>query len=102
MLRPGQRTSEEGKGTVDSMDENMIQLLLKDQADAAEKQAQQHAATFQMQFNELCAELQATRGLLQTRYGSGGDLGSMLPRSMRLDVPKFNGADPESWNIFNY
>ncbi|GJW16251.1 hypothetical protein Tco_0020384 [Tanacetum coccineum] len=79
------------------MDENMIRLLLKDQADAAEKQAQQQVAAFQMQFDVLRAELQATRGLLQTRYEGGGDLGSMLPRSMRLDVPKFNGADPESW-----
>ncbi|GJT82212.1 hypothetical protein Tco_1056554 [Tanacetum coccineum] len=65
--------------TVDSMDENMIRLLLKDQADAAEKQAQQHATTFQMQFDALRAELHATRGLLQTRYEGGGDLGSTLP-----------------------
>ncbi|GKB89781.1 hypothetical protein Tco_0962053 [Tanacetum coccineum] len=68
MLRPRQQTSEEEKGTVDGMDENMIRLLLKDQA---------------------------TRGLLQTLYGGSGGLGSTLPRSMRLDVPKFNGADPE-------
>ncbi|GKG16168.1 hypothetical protein Tco_0358491, partial [Tanacetum coccineum] len=60
--------------TVHSMDENMIHLLLKDQTDAAEKQAQQQAATFQMQFDALCAKLHATRGLLQTRYGGGGDL----------------------------
>ncbi|GKE80568.1 hypothetical protein Tco_1550568, partial [Tanacetum coccineum] len=83
--------------TVDGMDKNMIRLLLKDQADAAEKQAQQHAATFQMQFDALRAELQATRGLLQTRYEGGGDLGSTLPCSMRLDVPKFIRENPKSW-----
>ncbi|GJR75689.1 ty3-gypsy retrotransposon protein [Tanacetum coccineum] len=27
----------------------------------------------------------------------GGDSGSALPRAMRLDVPKFNGTDPDSW-----
>ncbi|GJS82684.1 hypothetical protein Tco_0749225 [Tanacetum coccineum] len=78
------------------MDENMIRLLLKDQADTSEKQAQ-HVAAFRMQFDALRAELQTTRGLLQTCYGGEGDLGSTLPRSMRLDVPKFNRVDPESW-----
>nr|GEY60452.1 RNA-directed DNA polymerase, eukaryota [Tanacetum cinerariifolium] len=29
--------------------------------------------------------------------GDGGDEGLMLPRSMRLDVPKFSGDDPERW-----
>nr|GEW46882.1 hypothetical protein [Tanacetum cinerariifolium] len=41
--------------------------------------------------------VQETMELVQARHGGGGDQGSLLPRSMRLDVPKFNGADPESW-----
>ncbi|GJZ42402.1 hypothetical protein Tco_0589288 [Tanacetum coccineum] len=52
---------------------------------------------FQAQFAALHAELQETKGLVQARHGGGGDQGSLLPRSMRLDVPKFNGADLESW-----
>ncbi|GJS33671.1 retrotransposon-related protein [Tanacetum coccineum] len=31
------------------------------------------------------------------RPGSGGDPGLLLPRSMRLDVPKFTGEDPDKW-----
>ncbi|GJY04587.1 hypothetical protein Tco_0370527 [Tanacetum coccineum] len=57
----------------------------------------QQAASFQLQFDTLCAELQATRGLLQNCAGGGGDQGALLSRSMRLDVPKFSGVDPESW-----
>nr|GEW38540.1 putative RNA-directed DNA polymerase, eukaryota, reverse transcriptase zinc-binding domain protein [Tanacetum cinerariifolium] len=53
------------------------------------------AAAFQLQFDALREELQATRGLLQVRHGGGGEPG--LPRSMRLDLPKFTGVDPESW-----
>ncbi|GKB74040.1 hypothetical protein Tco_0935452 [Tanacetum coccineum] len=68
------------------MDKNAIKLLLKEQSDG-----------FQAQFAALHAELQETKGLVQARHGGGGDQGSLLPRSMRLDVPKFNGADPESW-----
>ena len=52
---------------------------------------------FQAQFAALHAELHVTKGLLQSRHGAGGDPGSLLPRSMRLHVPKFTGADPESW-----
>ncbi|GKA73965.1 ty3-gypsy retrotransposon protein, partial [Tanacetum coccineum] len=48
-----------------------------------------------IQFDALREELQAARGLLQARHGGGGEPG--LPRSMRLDVPKFTGVDPESW-----
>ncbi|PWA58030.1 hypothetical protein CTI12_AA406450 [Artemisia annua] len=77
------------------MDENTIRLWLKEQQDAAEKLAQQQAAAFQLQFEALRAELQETKGLLQVRHGGGGEPG--LPRSMRLDVPKFTGIDPESW-----
>ncbi|GJW44051.1 ty3-gypsy retrotransposon protein [Tanacetum coccineum] len=43
------------------------------------------------------AELQETKNLLQVRHGGGGDSGSALPRAMRLDVPKFNVTDPDSW-----
>ncbi|GJT23350.1 1-aminocyclopropane-1-carboxylate synthase-like protein [Tanacetum coccineum] len=35
--------------------------------------------------------------ILKALHGGGGDQGSLLPRSMRLYVPKFNGDDPESW-----
>ncbi|GKF92439.1 hypothetical protein Tco_0279158, partial [Tanacetum coccineum] len=59
--------------------------------------AQQQAAAFQLQFDTLRTELQATRGLLLNRAGGGGDQGLLLPRSMRLDVPKFTGDDPERW-----
>ncbi|GJW70089.1 transposon ty3-I gag-pol polyprotein [Tanacetum coccineum] len=31
------------------------------------------------------------------RQEGGGDAGSLLPRSMRLDVPKFSGTNPESY-----
>ncbi|GKB01594.1 ty3-gypsy retrotransposon protein [Tanacetum coccineum] len=45
----------------------------------------------------LRSELHAACGLLQTRHGGRGDQGALLPRSMRLDVPKFSGIDLESW-----
>ncbi|GJV78580.1 hypothetical protein Tco_1514450 [Tanacetum coccineum] len=55
---------------------------------------------FQLQFDALRADLQATRGLLIRRppggSGGGGEHG-LIPRSMRLDVPKFTGADPDAW-----
>ncbi|GKC90759.1 retrotransposon-related protein, partial [Tanacetum coccineum] len=68
------------------MDENAIRLLLKEQSDG-----------FQAQLAALHVELQETKDLVQAQHGGGGDQRSLLPRSMRLDVPKFNGADPESW-----
>ncbi|GJW83607.1 ty3-gypsy retrotransposon protein [Tanacetum coccineum] len=49
------------------------------------------------QIEALRAELQVATGVLQGRTGGGDDQGSLLQRSMRLDVPKFLGADPESW-----
>ncbi|GKD37650.1 ty3-gypsy retrotransposon protein [Tanacetum coccineum] len=55
---------------------------------------------FQVQFAALQAELQATKKLTQAARHSGGggdNLVSPLPRSMRLDVPKFSGADSNSW-----
>ncbi|GKE78035.1 hypothetical protein Tco_1544155, partial [Tanacetum coccineum] len=39
----------------------------------------------------------ASLGQLQGRPGGNGDQGSLLPRSMRLDVPKFTEEDPEIW-----
>nr|GEY03185.1 retrotransposable element Tf2 [Tanacetum cinerariifolium] len=80
------------------MDEQMVRGWLKEQQDRAETLAQQQAKAFQLQFDTLRAELQATRGLLIGRPpgGGGGDQG-LLPRSMRLDVPKFTGADPDAW-----
>nr|GEV52537.1 hypothetical protein [Tanacetum cinerariifolium] len=73
------------------MDENTICLWLKEQRDATEKLAQIEA---------FRAELQVATGVLQGRPGGGGDQGSLLPRSMRLDVSKISGADPESWLFF--
>ncbi|GKD12272.1 retrotransposon-related protein, partial [Tanacetum coccineum] len=61
------------------------------------QQQQQQAAAFQAQFETLRAELQASPGQLQGRPGGNGDQGSLLPRSMRLDVPKFTEEDPEKW-----
>ncbi|GKB83153.1 hypothetical protein Tco_0950048, partial [Tanacetum coccineum] len=43
-------------------DENMVRLWLKDHQDAAKKLARQQAKAFQLQFDTLHAELQATRG----------------------------------------
>ncbi|GJV28491.1 transposon ty3-I gag-pol polyprotein, partial [Tanacetum coccineum] len=43
------------------------------------------------------AQLQASLGQLQGRPGGNGDQGSLLPRSICLDVPKFTGEDPEKW-----
>ncbi|GJS12000.1 transposon ty3-G gag-pol polyprotein [Tanacetum coccineum] len=68
------------------MDENAIRLLLKDQSDA-----------FTARLIAIQAKLEETKNLLQVRHGGGGDHGSVIPRAMRLDVPKFNGADPDSW-----
>ncbi|GJU09992.1 receptor-like serine/threonine-protein kinase ALE2 [Tanacetum coccineum] len=75
------------------MNAEEIRLLLKEQATTN----QQQADALQAQLVALQLELQATKTLLQTRQGGGGDAGSLLPRSMRLDVPKFSGTDPESW-----
>ncbi|GJV34106.1 ty3-gypsy retrotransposon protein [Tanacetum coccineum] len=61
-------------------------LLLKDQSDA-----------FTARLIAIQAKLEETKNLLQVRHGGGGDHGSVIPRAMRLDVPKFNGADPDSW-----
>ncbi|GJV67577.1 ty3-gypsy retrotransposon protein [Tanacetum coccineum] len=66
------------------MDEQAIRLLLKEQTNSL------HA-----QIAALAADLQAAK-LIQPHHG-GGDQGSLLPRSMRLEVPKFNGTGPESW-----
>ncbi|GJX93381.1 hypothetical protein Tco_0347967 [Tanacetum coccineum] len=44
------------------------------------------------------AELQATKGLIQVgRYDGGVEIASPIPRSMRLDMPKFSGTDPDQW-----
>ncbi|GJW15756.1 reverse transcriptase domain-containing protein [Tanacetum coccineum] len=66
------------------MDEQAIHLLLKEQSDAL------HA-----QIAALATEWQAAK-LIQPRP-EGGEQGSWLPRFMRLEVPKFNGTEPESW-----
>nr|GEX11823.1 RNA-directed DNA polymerase, eukaryota [Tanacetum cinerariifolium] len=73
---------------------------MKEQQDRAEKMAQQQqqqAAAFQAQLETLRAELLASLGQLQGRPGGNGDQGATFPRSMRLDVLKFLGVDPESW-----
>ncbi|GJZ84443.1 ty3-gypsy retrotransposon protein [Tanacetum coccineum] len=57
----------------------------------------EQAATSQSEFEALQSELQTACRLLQTRHGGGGDQGALLPRSMRLDVPKFSGINLESW-----
>ncbi|GJV24997.1 ty3-gypsy retrotransposon protein [Tanacetum coccineum] len=75
------------------MDENTVCLWLKDHQDAFEKLVRQQAKAFQLQFDKLHAELQATRGLLQNRQRGG----EQSPQSMRLDVLKFSGDDPDRW-----
>ncbi|GJZ20378.1 hypothetical protein Tco_0556968 [Tanacetum coccineum] len=60
------------------------------------RKQQKQAAAFQAQFEALTAELQSSLGQLQGRPGGNGDQASLLPRSMRWDVPKFTGEDPDS------
>ncbi|GJW12659.1 hypothetical protein Tco_1578486 [Tanacetum coccineum] len=67
-------------------DENAIRLLLKEQSDA-----------FTSRLIAIQTELEATKGLVQRRHEGGGDQGSAIPPAMRLDIPKFNGVDPDSW-----
>ncbi|GJU27456.1 reverse transcriptase domain-containing protein [Tanacetum coccineum] len=69
------------------MNADEIRLLLKEQVTTN----QQQADALHAQLVALQLELQATKTLLQTRQGGGGDAGSLLPRSMRLDVSKFLG-----------
>ncbi|PWA69562.1 hypothetical protein CTI12_AA295750 [Artemisia annua] len=71
------------------MNEQAIRLLLKEQADAINVELHAKIAA-------LTVELQAVK-LGGTRFGAGGEHGSTIPRSMRLEVPKFNGMNPESW-----
>nr|GFB04138.1 hypothetical protein [Tanacetum cinerariifolium] len=78
------------------MDANEIRLLLRDQATANHRQAEM----FQAQFEALQAELKVTKEMIQAarhRGGGGDNLALTLPRSVRLNVPKFSGADPDSW-----
>ncbi|GJT51233.1 retrotransposon-related protein, partial [Tanacetum coccineum] len=49
------------------------------------------------QIAALAADLQAAK-LIQPHHG-GGDQGSLLQRSMRLEVPKFNGTEPKRFNL---
>ncbi|GKA22011.1 hypothetical protein Tco_0707973 [Tanacetum coccineum] len=78
------------------MDEATMRLLLQEQHHASEQLAQQQALAFQRQLDALREELQTTCTLIQGRHGGGGGEAG-LPRSMRLDVPKFTRVDPESW-----
>nr|GEX85083.1 RNA-directed DNA polymerase, eukaryota, reverse transcriptase zinc-binding domain protein [Tanacetum cinerariifolium] len=79
------------------MYEKTIWGWMKEQQDQVEKMAQQQDATFQAQLEELRAELQASLGQFQGRPEGNGDQGSLLPRSMCLDVPKITTEDPEKW-----
>ncbi|GJX02509.1 hypothetical protein Tco_0186422 [Tanacetum coccineum] len=80
------------------MDETTVRGWLKEQQDRIETMAQQQAAVFQAQFKALRADLKSSLGQLQGCPGGHGDQGLLLPRSMRLDVPKFTGKDPERWS----
>ncbi|GJY11691.1 ty3-gypsy retrotransposon protein [Tanacetum coccineum] len=71
------------------MDEAAVRALMKDQSDVFH-------AELHTQLVALHVELQEIKGLGLTRHGAGdGDPG--LPLSMPLEVPKFNGIDPERW-----
>nr|GEX23650.1 hypothetical protein [Tanacetum cinerariifolium] len=71
-----------------------VKLLLKDQVAARKQQFD----AFQEQMAALQAELQATKGLIQAwSYGCGGETASPIPCSVRFDVPKFLGTDPDRW-----
>ncbi|GJV04924.1 hypothetical protein Tco_1338493 [Tanacetum coccineum] len=68
------------------MDKQAIRLLLKEQSDA-----------FTTQIAALHKELQAVKLSGYSRHGSSSNQGFRIPRSMRLDVLKFNGVDPDAW-----
>ncbi|GKD51268.1 ty3-gypsy retrotransposon protein [Tanacetum coccineum] len=72
------------------MDEQMVRGWLEEQQDRAETLAQQQAEAFQLQSDALLIGRPPGGG------GGGGEHG-LIPRSMRLDVPKFTGADPDAW-----
>ncbi|GKC04660.1 hypothetical protein Tco_0996270, partial [Tanacetum coccineum] len=56
------------------------------------------ANAFQVQLAAWQADLQGTKGLIQAgRNGGSGETASPIPRSMRLDVPKFSGTDRDRW-----
>nr|GEZ28511.1 prolyl oligopeptidase family protein [Tanacetum cinerariifolium] len=64
-----------------------IRLLLRQQSDA-----------FQAQMVAMQADLQETKGLIQVgRYGGGVETLSPIPCSVRLDMPKLLGTDPDHW-----
>ncbi|GKC47099.1 hypothetical protein Tco_1064821, partial [Tanacetum coccineum] len=73
---------------------NDLETLVHQQAVASQSQYEalrsELRETLRSELQEtLRSELQAACGLLQTRHGGEGDQGVLLPRSMRLDVPKF-------------
>ncbi|GKB12689.1 hypothetical protein Tco_0846612 [Tanacetum coccineum] len=56
------------------------------------------ANAFQVQLAAWQADLQGTKGLIQAGHNGGsGETASPIPRSMRLDVPKFSGTDRDRW-----
>ncbi|GJZ68916.1 retrotransposon-related protein [Tanacetum coccineum] len=73
-------------GAFIAMDKQVIRLRLKEQSDA-----------FTTQIVALHKELQAVKLPGYSRHGSSSNQGFRIPRSMRLDVLKFNGADPDAW-----
>nr|GEY77346.1 prolyl oligopeptidase family protein [Tanacetum cinerariifolium] len=72
------------------MNEQAVRRLLNDQTDAI-------YAKLQSRLVSLHVELQEIKSLRHNRHRAGGDVGTGIPRSMRLDVPKFNGSNPDSW-----
>nr|GEW63758.1 prolyl oligopeptidase family protein [Tanacetum cinerariifolium] len=72
-------------GAFIAMDEQAVRGLLKEQFDG-----------FTSQLAALTLELQTTKTALAGQHVQGGnDHG--IPRSMRIDVPKFNESNPHSW-----
>ncbi|GJU42159.1 ty3-gypsy retrotransposon protein [Tanacetum coccineum] len=70
-----------------------LRLLFKDSS-VANQRGRRHLE----QMLALQIELQAIKNLIQIgRSGGGGEIALQLPCSMRLDVPKFSGNDPDSW-----
>nr|GEW61723.1 retrotransposon-related protein [Tanacetum cinerariifolium] len=70
------------------MDENAIRLLLKEQSDA-----------FTAHLIAIQTELEATKGLVQTRHGGGDDQGSAIPRLSRI-FKEARGQANYSWGAF--
>ncbi|KAJ0965949.1 hypothetical protein J5N97_027087 [Dioscorea zingiberensis] len=78
-----------------------MQLQMGDQAIAHQRSLQQYMATVDTKIDELRSQLHSFPPSSGTRVQPqqslrGSDLGA-VSRSMKMDIPKFEGSDPSSW-----